>query len=119
MVYLSEHRSLATLETLVHAQRATLVLEQYLLIEVEIDDELVLTLDRTLLQPGWNDPVQQDATRRIGDAWLGAHASVALRVPSALIPAEHNILLAPQHFGFAEVRLGPAEGFNFDPRLDS
>ena len=36
-------------------------------------------------------------TQRIGDAWLRSGASVALRVPSAIVPGEFNFILNPKH----------------------
>ena len=55
--------------------------------------------------------------RAVGDRWVRDMTSVALRVPSAVVEAEHNLLLNPAHPDFAQVRVGEARPFAFDPRL--
>lgn len=117
MVYLSEHRSLATIETLVHAPRPELIEMHYLLIEVTIPDELILTLDQAALQPAWNNPAGFTVSQAVGDAWLNEQASLALKVPSAVIPEENNLLLAPGHMDWPQVKIGEARPFLFDTRL--
>lgn len=117
MVYLSEHRSLAALETLVHALRPELLDGHYLIIEVTIPDELVLTLDHAALPPGWSNPTDFTLSQALGDAWLTEQASLALKVPSAVIPAENNLLLAPGHADWPQVKIGEVRPFPFDPRL--
>lgn len=53
-------------------------------------------------------------TRAIGDRGLRSKASRALRVPSTVVPSEHNVLMNPGHPRFEEVLIeGP-----FDPELD-
>lgn len=117
MVYASEHRSLAALETLVHVPRVQLLRDAYVAIEVRVPDELVLELDRAELPPGWNDPEDERVAQAFGEAWLREGASVALRVPSAVVPAESNLLLAPEHPDWGRVEIGTAEAFLFDRRL--
>ena len=117
MVYLSEHRSLAALETLVHAPRPGLLDEDYLIIEVIIPDVLVLTLDPAALPPGWNNPSDFTVSRAVGNAWLAEQASVALKVPSAVVPEENNLLLAPGHADWPKLKIGKVRPFLFDARL--
>lgn len=117
MVYTSEHRSLAALETLVHVPRVQLLRDTYVMIEARIPDELVLELDPDDLPPGWHDPEDERAAQAIGDAWLREGASVALRVPSAVLPAESNLLLSAEHPYWERVEIGAAEAFLFDRRL--
>jgi RES domain-containing protein len=58
------------------------------------------------------------ATRRRGDAWLDARASLAVRVPSFVEPSECNLLINPEHPRIAEVRVVvERDPFLFDPRL--
>ncbi len=117
VVYLSEHRSLAALETLVHAPRPELLAEQFVIIEVTIPDELILTLDKAALKPGWSNPSDFTVSQAVGDAWLAERASLALKVPSAIIPEENTLLLAPGHAGWSRLQFGAARPFLFDNRL--
>jgi RES domain-containing protein len=61
-------------------------------------------------------PVSAGA-RAVGDAWLAQRASVALSVPSVLVPQERNLLLDPAHPRFGDVRVGAPQAFRFDERL--
>jgi len=56
-------------------------------------------------------------TRPIGMRWLSDRTSVALAVPSVVIPLEQNILLNPSHSDFSGVALIRVEPFFFDPPL--
>lgn len=53
----------------------------------------------------------------IGDDWLQAGSQLALRIPSALIPEESNILLNPLHPDFSKIIISAPRDFSFDPRL--
>ena len=44
-------------------------------------------------------------------------SSVALSVPSRVIPLERNVLLNPRHPAMAEVKVALSEPFVFDDRL--
>src|SRR5690606_9749702 len=56
-------------------------------------------------------------TRGLGDEWLKSVRTVALAVPSVIVPQELNILLNPAHPRFAQLRSAPAVPFRFDRRL--
>lgn len=75
-------------------------------------------LDLRALPLGWDAPIETPASTDIGDAWLDARASVALRVPSVAIRGETNVLLNPEHPDFGQVVIGLPEPFLFDARLE-
>lgn len=59
-----------------------------------------------------------ESARRYGDQWLANRLSVALRVPSAVVPVEANVLINPAHPEFRlEWVVGEPEPVEFDPRL--
>lgn len=115
MVYASETLSLAALETLVHLNPPVLL--PYVCFRIELDLDGIETLPNADLPPDWRDEPGPVSTRRLGDRWLAEARSVALRVPSVIIPGESNVLLNPQHPEFARLRPGTAQPFSFDPRL--
>lgn len=117
MVYTSQSRALAALETLVHLERPQLLETEYVIIPASVPDELVESVDPTTLSVGWNSLIDLRGTQKIGDAWLEGGRSVALRVPTALIPGEFNVLLSPDHPDWASVNVGEPELFSFDLRL--
>ena len=57
------------------------------------------------------------ACRTVGDQWLAAGKALALSVPSAVVPAERNLLPNPLHPQAARIRVLAQDRFQFDPRL--
>jgi RES domain-containing protein len=113
VVYSARSLALAALEALVHLHRSTKI-APYVYFEIEIPDARIEVPDA--LPEGWRTNVS--ATQAFGDAWLAGRASVALAVPSAIIPTESNVLINPAHpaFDLSWVLAGPLP-FSFDPRL--
>ncbi|MBW5284128.1 RES family NAD+ phosphorylase [Burkholderia gladioli] len=61
------------------------------------------------------DPI---STARIGQEWLEAGETLAMRVSSVVCPADFNLLLNPTHPQFdASVKVVSKELFNVDSRL--
>ena len=116
VVYAAAARSLAVLEMLVHLDGPQL-LRAYQLIEASFPESLVTELAAKDLPPDWRDDPAPRSTQFLGDEWLQKAQSAVLRVPSVLIPEEHNCLLNPAHPGFRQIRIFPPANFAFDPRL--
>ena len=53
----------------------------------------------------------------VGERWLVSASSVCLLVPSAVVPAEFNLLINPSHSDFKDLRFSDPSVFNFDPRM--
>ncbi len=116
VVYVAESQSLAALELLVHLHSADL-LGKYVLIPVEIDESLIVQLDRDLLPKTWRSDPAPAQVKSAGDEWAQSGKSVALRVPSTLVPDESNFLLNPRHAEFSKLHRGAPISFQFDSRL--
>jgi len=116
VVYTSANLSLAVLETLVHADRRRFE-RTYLSYKVSLPEEGVLALDLAALPKDFRERPVSGPARRIGDAWVREGASVALAVPSVIIPSERNYLLNPAHPDFSRVVIGEAAVFRMDERL--
>ncbi|MBS0663525.1 MAG: RES domain-containing protein [Verrucomicrobia bacterium] len=115
-VYASESRALATLEVLAHVDdRRRLADRAWVCLEATLPAELVEKPAR--VPDSWRRYPQTQETQAFGTAWLRSARTVALRVPSALVPGEFNYLLNPAHPQFAKVRISPPEPFSLDPRL--
>ncbi len=113
MVYLSSSLALSTLEVLVNltpVQRKRGKLPVHFAIAVEIEPS-------TIADPGL--PARQDVvqSQAYGDTWLRSLSSLALSVPSRVIPLERNVLLNPRHPAIADVKIALTEPFVFDDRL--
>ncbi|MEJ0001155.1 MAG: RES family NAD+ phosphorylase [Verrucomicrobiota bacterium] len=115
-IYTSEHRSLAALEVLVHLN-GIIPTELYRMISYEIDEAWTQALPAGELPPDWRQEPPSPSTMDWGSQWARDKRSVALAVPSAVIPEEKNIILNPDHPDVGKVKAGPATDFAFDPRL--
>jgi RES domain-containing protein len=108
VVYLAEHPALAALEVRVHLDLPfELLPSDFVLMRVLMPDGLISEIASV------SDP----ETVATGDAWLAEARSVALRVPSVLLPYASNVLLNPRHPEIARASIGSIEAFHFDPRL--
>lgn len=117
IAYAASSRSLAILEVLVHIDR-DLVPRDLVFIEAEVPDDAIAMLDAKVLPPSWRTEPPPPALRDIGDAWARATSSLALRVPSVVVPEEENLLVNPSHPRFAELRVvGSPKPVSLDPRL--
>lgn len=115
VAYASSNASLAVLEVLVHVENVA-VLPSYSLISASIPDELIENLRRPL-PVAWSASPVHPEVQAIGDEWVRSDRSLALRVPSALVPDGSNVLINPGHRDFVHFSAGKAEQFSFDSRL--
>jgi RES domain-containing protein len=113
MGYTSSSRPLAVLEMLVHVSRNTVPLDP-VFIPIDVPDELI---HEAAIASGWNSLPESAVARHLGDRWIERGASVAMLVPSIILPAERNVLINPAHPDFGRVRILPVESFTFDRRL--
>lgn len=117
LVYTSESLALAELEILVHL-RTNEVLAGYLAFRVDVPTRLIIERPREKLPSGWRGNPIPRANGQIGDEWIQGEESVALSVPSAVVPRETNVLLNPGHPDFSELTIeGPIDP-EFDTRVE-
>ncbi|HEX2078440.1 MAG TPA: RES family NAD+ phosphorylase [Longimicrobium sp.] len=117
VVYTSATLSLAALEYLVHVQIEDVPVDLVAL-EIEVPDRVsVQDVSPAELPSDWNRVEDHPACSALGDRWARAGDSLVLRVPSAVIPHERNLLLNPRHPQMEGVSVVSAEPFSFDPRL--
>lgn len=115
VVYSSQHKSLATLELLVHrdARRPN----RFTAFFFQFPDSLVETLRLRDLPEDWRLEPPPPSTQQIGDDWVRKARSAVLAVPSIIIPEELNYVLNPAHPDFRKVTIGKPQNFVFDTRL--
>lgn len=117
VVYSSDSIALAALELLVHLHRSE-VLNGYWLVTLDLPDEAALVLDDSALPADWREDPAPVSTAAIGSAWLSGGQSLALSVPSVLIPQQRNLLLNPAHAASGALfETATRQPFDFDPRL--
>lgn len=116
VLYCSDSLALAALEVLVHV-RAGMRTVHYHAAGIEIPDGSVAELPTRQLPPTWREIPCDPAAQDVGAAWARSARSLALAVPSVIVPSEHNIVLNARHPEFARVHVVQNFAFSFDPRL--
>jgi RES domain-containing protein len=117
VVYTAGTLALAALEYLVHVDPDA-VPGDLVALTIDVPDDAPLeALDAAALPGDWARASEHPACRERGEAWLRAGRALALRVPSALVPEETNVLLNPGHPDAGRVRVVAERAFAFDPRL--
>lgn len=118
MLYASESRALACLETVVHLNAGGLPLNRYL-VEVELPDTALAaadTVDPAKLV-GWDAEPAGRASIKHGTDWARSKSSLLLIVPSVIVPEERNLLLNPLHADMGGVKIVKVRKWTYDPRL--
>lgn len=116
MVYTATSRALAALELLVHME-VRLAPSDFVLLPADLPEGSVAALPPSDLPDDWRTVPAPAATRALGTRWAQQRSSLALRVPSVVIPEEDNVLVNPEHPDAREMVIGPPLPFLFDPRL--
>lgn len=115
-IYTSETRALAALEFLVHVRTRTA--DNLRIAAISIPDSIVpLEFRAETLPKGWRDHPPPFKLAEMGTDWLKSLKSLLLRVPSAVIPNEFNIIVNPMHKDMKYVRISHIEDFACDKRL--
>lgn len=113
-LYTSEYISLCILEILAKASRHTTP-DNYTLLTLEIPENLSSEIKLNKLKENWQ--IHLEYTRFIGDEFLKENEKLTLKVPSAIVPQEHNFLINPLHKDFKKVKIISTELLNLDKRL--
>jgi RES domain-containing protein len=117
VVYAASTLSLAALELLVHLGRTDAKIRFVAVKAVIPDDVAIEVLNAKTLPAGWHASPPRAATMELGSQWCDEMRSVAIKVPSAVVQGEFNVLINPLHADFKRLRISPPETFAFDPRL--
>jgi RES domain-containing protein len=119
VVYTSQTRALACLETVVHLNAGGLPLNRYL-VAVTIPDDLWTNAQMTTsasVPVGWDAEPAGRTSIDFGTNWMRWGTSALLVVPSVIVPEEFNILVNPQHPGSARITAAKVRKWLYDPRL--
>lgn len=114
VVYTSTAISLALLELLVHCSNYN-DMNSNVLVSINVPGIFPDDIPRATPAKNWQTDI--DYCRYIGDTFLASRGSLLLKVPSAIIPGEYNVLINPSHYYFKKIVIGEAAPFLFDPRL--
>jgi RES domain-containing protein len=70
-----------------------------------------------LLPSDWKRGLMPASTVALGSQWAKEKVSLALKVPSIIVPSEFNFLINPLHPNFEGLIVEAAKPFRLDPRL--
>lgn len=117
MLYFSESLSLCVLEILVHLDFHFLSNDFYY-VEAEISDKLIYpSLKTNELDTVWKNNPPSPYTQQIGSDWLKENKNLAMRVPSAVLPLQHNILVNPRHLKLSDIKILKTDSLQIDQRV--
>lgn len=115
-LYTAESRSLATVEYLVHLP-LQIMPQQMCIAELELPNNEFDTITLNDLPSDWYSYPASDTLIEIGEKWLHENKTLYLKVPSAVVKNEWNIIINPQHKHFHKVKIISVEDYTFDSRL--
>lgn len=120
VLYTSQSRSLAALELL--AQRSAIRPKDFeykvMVIEWQSKKSSLDHIGHDELPEHWRTLEAYPALQKMGSLWYQTGKNLVLKVPSVLIPQEHNYVINFHHPDFTRsIALHAVEGFFWDKRL--
>ncbi len=114
ILYAGEYISLCMLESLVHLRKVDIPIKQYLL-SIQIPGAEFQEIKLSKLKDKWQQHINY--TQYMGDQFISSNQHLCLKVPSAIVPQEHNFLINPKHKDFKKVKVISSELLELDKRL--
>jgi RES domain-containing protein len=115
ILYTAASPALALLESIVHLSH--IPVSGYCMITLEIPDGLSTEIKDADLPSNWQQHPPPAGLKKIGDRFVKENKSLALKIPSALLPEDFNFLLNPNHSQFSKIKLTAKRTLVFDDRL--
>ncbi len=115
MLYTSEHISLCLLEKFAQKQDFSLSPTVFYLLEIKIPDIEIKIIEVQKLKKDWSTDIT--FSRFIGDSFINTCKHLVLKVPSAIVPEEHNFLINPLHVDFKRIKIKSCRIYKFYNRL--
>ena len=94
--------------------------KDYFVISILIPDSSIKSLDVPLLEAmhlNWQQIPYSYETQVIGDDFINEGTSLALKVPSVVVPGDYNLILNPNHKDYHKVKVIEVKPFSFDKRI--
>ena len=92
--------------------------KDFVMMSIDIPDKISMNeIELKTLAPDWKEETQIPNIRKIGDDFIASNSACILKIPSALVPGDHNYLINPAHPDFAQISIASIDDFPFDDRL--
>ncbi|WP_338923792.1 RES family NAD+ phosphorylase (plasmid) [Pseudomonas silesiensis] len=116
-LYFADSPALSVLEVFVHLGHDEII-QSYDLFELTLPSKMVLRANPESLPESWRSEPASQETAAFGDAWIDTGSSLALAVPSVIVPQSWNYLINIQHSEFVKaVETAHSIDFTFNGRL--
>jgi RES domain-containing protein len=115
MLYTSGNASLALLETLAHLDGMKVPANLVMMV-LEVDVASTSSLDVNILPKDWRKSPSSDSLKNLGATFLQSDHAM-MKVPSVLMPLDHNYLINPNHKGIKTLKIVRKEAFLIEGRL--
>ena len=117
IIYTSKSRALATVEYLVHVP-LSIIPANISIATLHIPDSIKpKSISVNRLPGNWRRYPSPSRLADIGSNWVRVNESLLLRVPSAVVAGEFNILINSQHPDMKDITISKIEKYKFDDRL--
>ena len=117
LLYTADSRALCMAEIAVHTPVGVMPVDYYL-ITIEIPDySNVRQIESDTLPDNWRKFPYSKVTQEFGENFVDKNTDLYIKVPSAVVQGDFNILINPRHSDFNKVKIIKTEKFNFDERL--
>ena len=118
VLYTAESISLAYLETLAHRKGLGFNKDfKIMVIKIPSNAE-IQTVESSELSKSWRDFRNYSDCQKIVNAWFDADEKLCLKVPSAVVPENWNVVINTFHQDFKKVKLIDVLDFEPDDRLE-
>lgn len=117
LLYTSPSRALATVEYLVHVPLGWIPKNLSIATIAVPDDASAETITEEILPNNWWQHPTPVELEEIGTCWTEERRSLLLRVPSAVVKGDYNVLINPAHSDMKSVEIAAVEPYLLDERL--
>ncbi|WHF52105.1 RES family NAD+ phosphorylase [Chryseobacterium gotjawalense] len=117
VLYTSENISLALLENMVY-RCGTGFNHDYKIMIIEISSKSMEQIDAKKLPKNWRGTEFYSELQNRGDFWYDRRTTLMLKVPSSVLPENHNIIINTTHPDFKNVKLIDVLDYEPDERLE-
>lgn len=118
VLYTSTSPALAMSETMAHRLGQGFLSAGYSLITFEVPDSIAHEeISRSQLPEDWRLYSSYSLSQPLGSAWFNRKETLLLRVPSAVVPGDFNVVINATHQAYDQLREISREAFPFDQRF--
>ena len=115
VLYTGLPKEIALLETILHA--TPLIVHDLDILTIEIPDNSISEIKIPELPANWAEYPAPTRLSDLGENWILAGLTIALKIPSCIIETSYNVILNCNHPDFNRVKVLDHSKFHFDLRL--